>query len=113
MDRIINTFDTTAEQLRSALTYKDAVKLHQSCGALLFFMDKLEKIAAGSDFPEMRRGLMAQFMSGFLDCDLVVTLEETIPNTADIVNVKAFRRGYSATFVFFAGVFVCFGIVLD
>ena len=91
MDRIIHNFDSTAAPLRSPLMYKEAVKLHPACGAFLFFLRRLEQIAPASQFPEMSRGLRSQFMSGFLDCDLVAALEEQIPNAPEVANVKAFR----------------------
>ena len=100
MDRIITAYDTTAPQMRVALNYKDAVKIHQACGAFLFFMAKLEQKAPGSDFPEMKRGLLSQFMSGFMDADLVNTLEEQIPSVADVASVRGFRRLHFF-FVFF------------
>ena len=95
MDRIVNMYDTTAPPLRASLNYKDAVKIHQACGAFLFFMAKLEQFAPGSDFPEMKRGLLAQFMSGFMDADLVSSLEEQIPSASDVASVRGFRPLHS------------------
>ena len=68
------------------------------------FMDRIitayDTTAPGSDFPEMKRGLLSQFMSGFMDADLVNTLEEQIPSVADVASVRGFRRLHFF-FVFF------------
>ena len=99
LERIVTGHDTVAEPLRAPLSYKDATKIHQACGAFLFFLKKLEQVAPGSDFPEMKRALRAQFTSGFLDGDLISALEEQVPAAPELVNVRCMRPFM---------VFVCF-----
>lgn len=94
LERIISDHDQVAPGMRKALSFKDAVKIHQSAGCFLFFMQKLQQICPERDFQEYARGLRSQFMSGFLDADLITTLEDQVPAAADIKNVKAFRRAH-------------------
>eukprot|EP00438_Fugacium_kawagutii_P006468 Skav206265 [mRNA] locus=scaffold265:244596:255091:- [translate_table: standard] len=86
-------FDSATDQLRAPLLYKDAVKLHLSCGAFLFFLQKLEQMAPSGGFADMQNTLKSQFMSGFLDNYLVAALESQVPATADIKTVQGFRKG--------------------
>lgn len=92
MDRLIEDHDSTAEGLRKAISFKDAVKIHQAAGCFLFFLGKFQQLCPEKDFAEYHRGLKSQFMAGFLDADLVSTLEDQVPANADISNVKAFRH---------------------
>ena len=91
LDRVISDHDQVAPGLRKALNFKEAVKIHQAAGCFLFFMQKLQQLCPEKDFLECQRGLKSHFMSGFLDADLVSTLEEQVPAAADIKSVKAFR----------------------
>ena len=91
LERIISDHDQTAPGLRKALSLKEAVKVHQATGCFLYFLRKLKQISPEKDFPEFERALKAQFMGGYLDGDLISTLEEQVPAAADISSVKAFR----------------------
>lgn len=91
LDRVIGDHDSTAPGLRKGLSYKDAAKIHQAAGCFLFFLKKLKQICPEGEYAETSRGLRSQFMSGFLDADLVTTLESQVPAAADIMEVKAFR----------------------
>lgn len=91
LERVVNDHDQVAPGLRKALIFKEALKIHQAAGCFLFFMQKLQQLCPEKDFLERQRGLRSQFMSGFLDADLISTLEEQVPAAADIKSVKAFR----------------------
>ncbi|CAK9116298.1 unnamed protein product [Durusdinium trenchii] len=62
-----------------------------ACGCFLFFLQKFKAIVPEKELAEMERGLRSQFMSGFLDGDLLHVLEEQVPLSADIKAVGAFR----------------------
>lgn len=97
LERIISDHDQTASGMRKALSFKEAVKVHQATGCFLYFLNKLKQICPEKDFPEFERGLKAQFMGGFLDVDLINTLEEQVPAASDVSSVKAFRPKLSIT----------------
>ena len=91
LDRIVSDHDSVPEPLRKALTFKDAVRLHQAAGSFLYFLRELEKIAPSGQFPEMETTLRSQFSSKFLDGDLVHVLEDKLPATSDLSSPCAFR----------------------
>lgn len=91
--RLIGDHDRAGQSLKKALTFKDAITLHQNCGAFLFFLAKLEEVAPAGQFKEMKEGLLAQFMSGHVDADLSHTLENFVPLNADPKGISVFRQG--------------------
>ncbi|CAK9008254.1 FO synthase subunit 1 [Durusdinium trenchii] len=96
LDRVINDHDQAAPGVKKALTYKEAVKVHQSCGGFLFFLQRFKQLCPEKDYTKFSDSLRSQFMSGFLDADLITTLEEQVPNAAEVSEVKAFRKGVQA-----------------
>ena len=93
LDRVINDHDQAAPGVKKALTYKEAVKVHQSCGGFLFFLQRFKQLCPEKDYTKFSDSLRSQFMSGFLDADLITTLEEQVPNATEVSEVKAFRPG--------------------
>ena len=92
LERLRELHDATSLPLRKAPTFKEALKIHQACGCFLFFLQKFKAIVPEKELAEMERGLRSQFMSGFLDGDLLHVLEEQVPLSADIKAVGAFRQ---------------------
>lgn len=92
MSRILGDWDKTAAPLRKALAYKDAVALHQATGAFLHFVAVLQSSFPAKDFKDASDSLLAQFMEGFLDPDLIHAMSVQVP-PGDIRAVGAFRRG--------------------
>ena len=92
-DRVIGDYDHTGQSMKKALTFKDAVSLHQNCGAFLFFLAKLEEVAPAGQFKEMKESLLTQFKSGHVDADLSHTLENSVPQNADPKSISVFRQG--------------------
>lgn len=90
VDRIIADFDHTAQPLRKALSFRDALSKHQACGGFLHFLKALERIAPASDFQTMKDDLLRQFQYGYLDPDILHSLENQVP-PGDIGAVSAFR----------------------
>ncbi|CAK9097478.1 Uncharacterized protein SCF082_LOCUS45724 [Durusdinium trenchii] len=78
-------------QLRRAVSFKDATKVHQACGAFLFFLSKLQDMAPESEFINMKTELYTQFNAGLLDADLQHAVENHVPASADLCTVAAFR----------------------
>lgn len=93
--------DNTAQQLRKAVSFKDALKVHQSCGAFIFFLSKLQELAPEKEFADMKAELTAQFNSGLLDADLQHCVDNQIPANADLRNISAFRQRRPKTFIAF------------
>lgn len=91
IQRLTSDHDATAMQLRRAVSFKDATKVHQACGAFLFFLSKLQDMAPESEFINMKTELYTQFNAGLLDADLEHAVENHVPASADLCTVAAFR----------------------
>ena len=91
IQRLTSDHDATAMQLRRAVSFKDATKVHQACGAFLFFLSKLQDMAPESEFINMKTELYTQFNAGLLDADLQHAVENHVPASADLRTVAAFR----------------------
>lgn len=91
IQRLTSDHDATAMQLRRAVSFKDATKVHQACGAFLFFLSKLQDMAPESEFINMKTELYTQFNAGLLDADLQHAVENHVPASADLCTVAAFR----------------------
>lgn len=83
--------DTLQPESRKPYTFKDANKLHQCCGAFLYFSQKLRDIAPEKEYPAMLDSLKSQFVHGYLDADLQHVLECNVP-PGDLAAIGAFRR---------------------
>lgn len=92
VDRMIADHDNKPAQLRKAMTFREAVELHQACGGFLHFLDALEKLAPGSEFQTMQHELHQQFKYGYLDPDILHCLANQVP-PGDVKSVGAFRCG--------------------
>ncbi|CAK9036023.1 unnamed protein product [Durusdinium trenchii] len=90
VSRILGDWDKTAAPLRKALAYKDAVALRQATGAFLHFVAVLQSSFPAKDFKDASDSLLAQFMEGFLDPDLIHAMSVQVP-PGDIRAVGAFR----------------------
>lgn len=88
--RLIGDFDKCAKSLRKAVTYKEALLVHQSAACFLHFMKQFEQMAPPTFFAESQENLMNQFHQGFLDPDLCHILTVQVP-PGDIKSVTAFR----------------------
>ena len=91
MQRLVIDHDSHPQQLRKPVSFKDAVKVHQACGAYLFFLAKIQQIAPENQFEAIRTDLFIQFKAGLLDPDLLHIVESQVPANADIKAVSAFR----------------------
>lgn len=80
--------------MRRAISFKDAARIHAASGCFLHLMRKLKQMAPEGLYPDMEKSLITQFMSQFLDGDLLNLLESQVPGDADIQSVKAFRPGF-------------------
>lgn len=92
LDRLIHSHDSVTDSMRKALTYKDSVQLHQSCGIFVHFLGELSKMTPTETFNEASIELKRSFLSGFLDMDLQHCLQTQVP-PGDCKQVAAFRRG--------------------
>ena len=91
LQRLVIDHDSHPQQLRKPVSFKDAVKVHQACGAYLFFLAKIQQIAPENQFEAIRTDLFIQFKAGLLDPDLLHIVESQVPANADIKAVSAFR----------------------
>ena len=91
LQRLVIDHDNHPPQLRKAVSFKEAVKVHQACGAYLFFLAKIQQIAPENRFNAIRIDLYTQFKAGLLDPDLLHVVESQVPANADIKAVSAFR----------------------
>lgn len=89
--RLEHDHDACVPELRKAVTFKDALRVHQSCGAFLHFIKLLRDLAPESDFPAMHDGLKSQLKLGYLDADFAHILDTTVP-PGDPAAVGSFRR---------------------
>ena len=96
LHRSVANFDNTPAPMRKAMTYKEGLQVHQSCGAFVHFLEELESIAPPAEYQEAARALHSQFGFGYLDPDLLHCLESTVP-PGDVRSVSAFRPFFSAT----------------
>lgn len=96
--RVCHDWDAQSPKMRSALTAKDATPLHISCGMFLHFLDELQTRAPSSHFESFKSSLMASFMAGMMDPELVHAAEYSVP-PGDISSISLFRQ-------------VCFGQLL-
>ena len=90
VSRICQDWDQLPEKLRKPLTFKDGVLLHQSCGMFLHFLDLLEARAPAAEFKEISEKLMATFMGGVMDPELVYAAEHSVP-PGDVNSIGPFR----------------------
>ena len=90
VNRVLSDHDTTPAQLRKPLGFREALGKHQACGGFLHYLRQLEKMAPGGDFAEMEKDLRQQFQYGYLDPDILHSLETMVP-PGNIQMVSAFR----------------------
>ena len=83
--------DTMLPESRKPFTFKDASKLHQCCGAFIYFIQKLRDMAPEKEYPAMLESLQSQFIHGYLDADLLHVLECNVP-PGDLAAIGSFRR---------------------
>ena len=91
LDRLEKKFDTCFVDNRPATSYKEGLRIHQSCGLFIHMLERLEALAPSKGFPSMKKGLMEQFVHSYLDADLAHVIEHTVP-PADLSAIGAFRR---------------------
>ena len=90
MDRLIRGFDGVADNMRKAVTFKDALNLHQMCGGYIYFMAELSKMMPPALYAEAEQSLLKAFLDGFIDPDLSHCLSTQVP-PGDLKGVAAFR----------------------
>ena len=83
-------FDTTPGPLRKAMSVREAMSKHQACGGFLHYLKILEGMAPAAEFQQMSEELHRQFQYGYLDPDILHSLESSVP-PGDISMVSAFR----------------------
>ena len=106
---MISDHDGTAEKMRKAFNFKDALAIHQAGGCFLHFLTVLQQLSPARDFNDMATALRNQFMQGFMDADLVHVVLNSVP-PGDAKAVGAFRTawqkardGFSLTIIGSAG----------
>lgn len=92
VDRLLADYDQAVPAMRKALTFKDGVVKHQACGAFLHYLKCFERMCPAAEFPDISEQLTKQFLLGFLDPDLLHSLEQQVP-PGDLKAISAFRRG--------------------
>lgn len=90
VQRLLSDHDSTPPQLRKPLTFREALGKHQACGGFLHYLRLLQQMAPAADYPEMEKDLKQQFRYGYLDPDILHSLETMVP-PGDIQMVGAFR----------------------
>ena len=98
VQRLIADHDGTAEQLRKAFGFKDAMLIHQAGGCFLHFLSVLQRMSPANSFNDARDRLMDQFMKGFMDADLLHVLSSSVP-PGDIKSVGSFRTANCRIFL--------------
>ncbi|CAK9022466.1 FO synthase subunit 1 [Durusdinium trenchii] len=88
--RVLADYDATPIPLRQAMTYQKALQKHQACGAFLWFLSSLQKMAPSEMWPEIDKSLRSQFSQGYMDPDLLHALETQVP-PGDLKSLGAFR----------------------
>lgn len=96
LERMLADHDGCAPQMRKPLTYRDALSKHQACGGFLHYLNVLQKIAPSGEFAAMESDLRNQFRFGYLDPDILHSLEATVP-PGDAQMVGAFRTDFFFT----------------
>ena len=89
--RIEHEYDACVPELRKALTFREASRIHQSCGAFLHFIKQLRDLAPESDFESVYDGLKTQLKLGYLDADFAHVLDTMVP-PGDLAAIGSFRR---------------------
>lgn len=89
--RVLADYDATPIPLRQAMTYQKALQKHQACGAFLWFLSSLQKMAPSEMWPEIDKSLRSQFSQGYMDPDLLHALETQVP-PGDLKSLGAFRH---------------------
>ena len=88
--RLQDDHDACPAALRKACTFQQGLNKLQCCAGFLHFLTALQKVAPPSDFADMSTSLRKQFSSGYLDPDIMHTLENTFP-PEDPGSIGAFR----------------------
>lgn len=76
--------------MRKALAYKEALQVHQCCGAYIHCLGILEKQSPPDQFSGMKENLDRQFESGYMDADLNFAIEQQVPPIS-LASIGAFR----------------------
>lgn len=90
VDRVIGDWDKKPANQRKPLLYKDAINLHQASGAFIHYHDALERGFPAKAFPDASTSLRAQFLEGYLDPDLLHSLNTSVP-PGDMKSIGSFR----------------------
>ena len=93
LSRLVLDHDNTPAPLRKSTGLKDAIKLHQVCGAFLWFQTKMQAMCPESQFADIQKEVSSQFVAGLLDADLLHIVETQVPANSDIKAVAGFRLG--------------------
>lgn len=92
IQRMCLDWDSAGDKLRKALTYKDAVMLHTSCGMFIHFMNQFQSRCPASEFPTFKSKLDEVFMAGLLDHELRSAAENSV-YPGDVASIGSFRQG--------------------
>ena len=90
LNRLCGDWDRASEKMRKAMTYKEGCQLHVCCGMYLHFLEVLQQRAPASEFPEFKKALEEQFLSGLMDAELCHAAENSVP-PGDVCSIGSFR----------------------
>lgn len=93
MQRLCTDWDSLPSNLRKPVPVKDALPLHQACGMVLHFLEKLEVAIPSADYPAARDKVMGQFLLGTLDNDLQKAAEASVP-PGDLQDIGVMRPAF-------------------
>lgn len=79
IQRMILDWDKLPPSLRKPWNVKDTTTLHSACAGYLHFMSVLQRKIPKADYDSSAAGLREQFLSGFLDVEILQTLESSAP----------------------------------
>lgn len=100
VDRVIGDWDRKPPNQRRPLLYKDGLNLHQASGAFIHYLDTLERGFPAKQFPDVAASLRGQFLEGYLDPDLLHSLNQSVP-PGDMKSVGSFRLSLSSNHAVF------------
>ena len=79
MKRLCKDYDSTPPVLRKAVTYKDALALHATCGGYLHYVKLLQKRLPEAECKAACARFEEQFMTGCLDAEIFASMENSVP----------------------------------
>ncbi|CAK9088525.1 unnamed protein product [Durusdinium trenchii] len=89
--RLEYTFDNTPPQLRKAMPFKDAARIHLATGLFTCCLEKFSETVPPGEFKQLKPSLESQFDAGYMDGELLHIADDQVP-PLDLRSVAAFRQ---------------------